>query len=80
MSLFQVLAKELKGQRGSLTAMQCDVTSEKDIKAMFQRIRTDDTLGCVHVIVNSAGLAHEAPLLSGETSQWRNMLEVMYSE
>ena len=76
--MFQMLAQELKGQRGSLTPMRCDVTREEDVKAMFQRIRTSDTLGCVHVIVNSAGLAHEAPLLTGETSQWRGMLDVMY--
>ena len=68
---------ELKGQRGSLTPLRCNVTKEEDIKAMFQQIRTSDTLGCVHVIVNCAGLAHEAPLLSGETSQWRSMLDVM---
>lgn len=32
--------------------------------------------GGVDVCVNNAGLAHNAPLLSGSTDDWRNMLEV----
>ena len=32
--------------------------------------------GGVDVCVNNAGLAHEAPLLSGSTDDWRDMIEV----
>ena len=32
--------------------------------------------GGIDVCVNNAGLAHDAPLLSGSTDDWRNMLEV----
>lgn len=35
-----------------------------------------DKFGGVDVCVNNAGLAHDAPLFSGETESWREMLEV----
>lgn len=72
----QTMAKQLADEKGSLTATRCDVTKEEDVKAVFKRIRTDPKLGTVHAIVACAGLAHEAPLLSGDTSQWKDMLDV----
>lgn len=54
--------------------MKCDLTKEDEILAMFRRIQTE--LGGVDVCINNAGLAHCAPLLSGNTADWRNMLEV----
>ena len=41
---------------------------------MFETIKTNH--GRLDVCVNNAGLAHQAPILSGETWQWRNMLDV----
>jgi NADP-dependent 3-hydroxy acid dehydrogenase YdfG len=35
-----------------------------------------DREGGVDVLVNNAGLGHRAPLMSGETEAWREMLEV----
>ena len=32
--------------------------------------------GGIDVCVNNAGLAHQAPLLSGSTDDWRDMVEV----
>ena len=55
-------------------AVKCDVTKEEDILAVFEVAKAQ--LGGVDVCVNSAGLAHNAPLLSGATSEWRNMFEV----
>ena len=55
-------------------AVKCDVTKEEDVLAVFEVAKAQ--LGGVDVCVNNAGLAHEAPLLSGATSEWRNMLEV----
>ena len=74
--LLQELSKTLAGQSGSLQAVKCDVTKETDIESLFSHIRADPALGKVHVIVNSAGIGHEAPLLSGQTQQWRSMLDV----
>ena len=34
--------------------------------------------GGVDVCVNNAGLAHDAPLFSGTTSDWKEMLEVRF--
>ncbi|KAK7506753.1 hypothetical protein BaRGS_00002228 [Batillaria attramentaria] len=74
----QKLSEELKGQGqpGSLTAMTCDVSQENQVAAMFQQIRQDPNLGRVDVCINNAGLAHDAPLLTGQPSQWRHMFEV----
>lgn len=46
------------------------------MKAAFQKAR--DEFGGVDVCVNNAGLAHNAPLLSGATSDWKNMLDVSH--
>ena len=54
--------------------IQCDVTKEDQILSMFATIK--DKLGGVDVCINNAGLFHNAPLLSGKTEDWRNMLEV----
>ncbi|KAK3593626.1 hypothetical protein CHS0354_025519 [Potamilus streckersoni] len=68
------LKNELKGIPGSVTAIQCDLSKEEEILAMFEKIRAE--FGGVDVCVNNAGLAHPAPLLSGDTQMWRNMLDV----
>ena len=54
--------------------MKCDVAKEDEVKAMFAVAKAQ--FGGVDVCVNNAGLAHSAPLLSGSTDDWRNMLEV----
>ena len=70
----QESAEALKSQKGSLTPMCCDVSKEVEVLAMFDKIKND--LGGVDVCINNAGLAHDAPLLSGSTEDWRHMLEV----
>ena len=54
--------------------MKCDVAKEDEVKAMFATAKAQ--FGGIDVCVNNAGLAHDAPLLSGSTDDWRNMLEV----
>ena len=73
----QSLAAELAGagaDRGKLVAVKCDVRNEEDIKATFEVAKT--IFGGVDVCVSNAGLGHNAPLLSGSTEDWREMLEV----
>jgi NADP-dependent 3-hydroxy acid dehydrogenase YdfG len=70
----QNLASRLKGEKGSLHAIQCDLTKEDEILAMFEEISKN--FKGVDVCINNAGLSHCAPLLSGDTSQWRQMLDV----
>lgn len=59
---------------GKLVAVKCDVSREDEVKAAFQKAKAE--FGGVDVCVNNAGLAHNAPLLSGATSDWKEMLDV----
>jgi 17beta-estradiol 17-dehydrogenase / 3beta-hydroxysteroid 3-dehydrogenase len=52
----------------------CDLRDEAAILGMFARIRTE--LGGVDVLINNAGLGRDAPLCSGVTEHWREMLEL----
>ena len=60
--------------KGRLMAMKCDLRNEDNIRILFETIRSD--FGMLHVCVNAAGLIKNAPLLSGDTDDWREMLEV----
>ncbi|CAL1260834.1 unnamed protein product [Larinioides sclopetarius] len=53
---------------------RCDVTQESEILSMFDQIRR--TFGRLDICINNAGLSHDAPLLTGNTEDWRNMLDV----
>ena len=55
-------------------AVKCDVSQEEEVKVAFKKARAE--FGGVDVCVNNAGLAHNAPLLSGATSDWKSMLDV----
>ncbi|GBN68440.1 hypothetical protein AVEN_262483-1, partial [Araneus ventricosus] len=52
----------------------CDLTKESEILSLFDEIR--QKVGRLDVCINNAGLSHDAPLLTGATSQFRNMLDV----
>jgi NADP-dependent 3-hydroxy acid dehydrogenase YdfG len=70
------LAAEVRLRRGGaeLLPLVCDVRVEADILAAFAAIR--GRWGGVDVLVNNAGLGRDAPLASGATEGWREMLEV----
>ncbi|XP_076461369.1 dehydrogenase/reductase SDR family member 11-like [Babylonia areolata] len=72
----QKLGEELSEHPGSLTAVKCDVSKEEEVTAMFQMIRQHSSLGRVDVCINNAGLAHDAPLLTGDPAQWKHMFDV----
>jgi len=55
-------------------AIQCDLRNEDQILQMFEEIKK--VWGGVDVLVNNAGLGHDAPLTTGNTEHWRDMLEV----
>jgi len=52
----------------------CDLRDEASILRMFAELEA--LWGPADVLVNNAGLGHHAPLLSGHTEAWREMLEV----
>ena len=49
---------------------------EEEVKALFQFAKTQ--FGGVDVCVNNAGLNHVAPILSGNTEEWREIMEVIF--
>lgn len=68
------LAAELSESGAEVLACPTDLRNERSIDALFAAIRA--RFGGVDVLVNNAGLGHAAPLTSGETELWREMLEV----
>lgn len=57
-----------------LLPLEVDLRDERAILGMFDAIRA--MWGGVDVLVNNAGLGHHAPLVSGATEHFREMLEV----
>ncbi|XP_063876872.1 dehydrogenase/reductase SDR family member 11-like isoform X1 [Scylla paramamosain] len=70
----QALADELKGQPGSLLPIECDLTKDDQVLAMFARIKRE--LGGVDVCINNAGKAVLSSLTEGTPEQWRQMLDL----
>ncbi|KAL5019967.1 hypothetical protein ScPMuIL_002859 [Solemya velum] len=68
------LSKTVGSGSGSLNAIKCDVSNEDEVLAMFAKIRKEH--GRLDVCVNSAGISHGEPLLSGTTEKWREMLNI----
>ena len=65
-------ASDPSGQK--TMALAVDLRDVNQIKSMFKKIR--DQWGGVDVLINCAGLGHDAPLTTGEAGQWREMLDV----
>jgi NAD(P)-dependent dehydrogenase (short-subunit alcohol dehydrogenase family) len=55
---------------GASSAEVCDVTDERDVEALFER------LGTVHVLVNNAGISTSAPLGRTTLEDWESQLAV----
>jgi len=64
--------KDPEGKRH--LALGVDLRDVNEIRKMFKTIEAQT--GGVDVLVNSAGLGHDAPLLSGDADYWREMLDV----
>ncbi|MCK9458997.1 MAG: SDR family NAD(P)-dependent oxidoreductase [Proteobacteria bacterium] len=65
---------EVEARGGSALALAVDLRDESQIQFAFSAIKRE--LGGVDVLVNAAGLGHKAPLVSGSTEHFREMLEV----
>lgn len=70
--LEQLAAEADAGDR--LLIVPTDLRDEAQILSLFDQVR--QRWGGVQVLVNNAGLGHLAPLTSGKTEDWREMLEV----
>jgi NADP-dependent 3-hydroxy acid dehydrogenase YdfG len=72
----EALAAELEGAAAGteLLPVAVDLRDEGQILAGFEAVRA--RWGGVDVLVNNAGLGRAAPLTTGATEDWREMLEV----
>lgn len=68
----QAIAENIQG--AEVLVARCDMRDETQILAAFAAVR--ERWGGVDVLVNNAGLGRDAPLTSGESEAWREMLEV----
>jgi NADP-dependent 3-hydroxy acid dehydrogenase YdfG len=64
----------IEARGGSALELAVDLRDESQIQFAFSAIRRE--LGGVDVLVNAAGLGHKAPLVSGSTEHFREMLEI----
>lgn len=68
------LAAEAEQAGGTVHPLECDLRDVAAIGRLFTRIR--EASDGLDILVNNAGLGRAAPLLSGSTEAWREMLEV----
>lgn len=68
------LASELRATGADVLVHPTDLRDARAIDALFADVRA--RFGGVDVLVNNAGLGRAAPLSSGSTDAWREMLEV----
>ncbi|RXG62119.1 Fatty acyl-CoA reductase [Armadillidium vulgare] len=70
----QELSNSLKKEKGSLTAVKCDLKKEEDIRHLFKEIK--GKFGGVDVCINNAGFTYSKSLLEGTPTEWKNMMDV----
>jgi len=68
------LMRELESSGTDVLSHTIDLRDTEGIPELFERAR--ERFGGIDVLINNAGLGKQAPLLSGETEAWREMLEV----
>ena len=68
------LAVELNKQNVAVLTQAVDLREEAQILSFFAAI--DQRFNRVDVLINSAGLGHKEPLMTGATEAWREMLDV----
>lgn len=68
------VVKKITGAGGKAIAIQCDVSKEDQVQAMFQR--TINELGTVDILINNAGLQKDAPVDQMTIEQWNTVIGV----
>lgn len=68
------LCEQMRAEGRVAMAVATDVRDESQVASLFRRAR--ETWGGVDVLINNAGLGHSAPLMTGATELWREMVEV----
>ncbi|KAL7633055.1 UNVERIFIED_CONTAM: hypothetical protein RMT77_016631 [Armadillidium vulgare] len=70
----QALSDSLKGAKGSLTPIKCDLTKEDDIRNMFATIKKQ--FGGVDICINNAGISNGKKLLDSTVEDMHQMSNV----
>ncbi len=68
------LKHDIEARGGTAFPLAVDLLDESQILFAFDAVRRE--LGGVDILVNSAGLGHDAPLVNGSTAHFREMLEL----
>ena len=66
----EVVAQQVKDAGGAARALACDVADESSVRTALEDV------GRLDVLVNNAGLAHNAPLLETTVEDWDRVLAV----
>ncbi|KAJ3651661.1 hypothetical protein Zmor_017686 [Zophobas morio] len=72
--LIEEKAKQLSAKPGKLHAIKTDMTKEEDILNAFKW--TEENLGHVYILINSAGVAKDNFLRNGDTADWKQTFDV----
>ncbi|XP_060533816.1 farnesol dehydrogenase-like isoform X2 [Cylas formicarius] len=67
------LATTLRGAKGKVIAVKCDMTIEDDILEAFKYVRTN--LAPVSILINNAGILQATNLIDGDTEKWKTLLD-----
>jgi glucose 1-dehydrogenase len=70
----QRIVADIRNAGGSAIAVHADVSSEKDVQAMFAAMQ--DAYGGIDILVNNAGLQQDAPLVEMTLAQWNKVISV----
>lgn len=70
----QEIGNALGEQRERFSSFRCDLRNHEEIPKVFSLIA--DQLGPPAVLINSAGVGYDEPILSGNTSKWREMTDL----
>lgn len=70
----KTLAEELADAPGAFLPLRADLRRPEDVEALFEQLRAE--WDGVDVLVNNAGLARKASLLTGDADAWREILDV----
>jgi len=67
------LENAVTGRGGILKIMQCDVSDEEQVKALFAHVESE--LGPVDILVNNAGVIHDDLFVRMESKDWNKVLQ-----
>lgn len=65
---------EIQRAGGQAMALQADISTESQVKAMFTRMI--EAWGSIDILVNNAGIQVDAPFLDMTLAQWQKVIDV----